>query len=190
MTTNNKKFTITPFHLCMVAFAICINFVGAQIALVLRLPIFLDSIGTFFIAMVLGPVYGMLPSLLSGLVTGLTTDIYSLYYAPVGILLGLVTGLVFKKYKPKKWYILLAALIITIPTTIVSSLITAGLFGGITSSGNTYIIQLLSKTPLGMVGSCFVVQFFMDYIDRVISIVAVTILMKALPGSILGRFKK
>lgn len=187
---TNTKSKITPFNLCMVAFAICINFVGAQIALLFHLPIFLDSIGTFFIAITLGPVYGALPNLLSGLITGMTTDIYSLYYAPVGILLGIVAGFVFKKYQPKKWYILLAALIITIPTTIVSSCITAGLFGGITSSGNTFIIQLLSKTPLGLTGSCFVVQFFTDYLDRVISIFVVSLLLKALPGSILGRIKK
>ena len=39
----------------MIAFAICINFVGGQIALFLKLPIYLDSIGTVFVAAVLGP---------------------------------------------------------------------------------------------------------------------------------------
>ena len=88
-----KTEKISVQKICMIAFAICINFVGGQIALFLKLPIYLDSIGTVFVAAVLGPFYGMLPNLLSGLLMGMTVDIYSLYYAPVGILLGFVTGL-------------------------------------------------------------------------------------------------
>ena len=97
-----KTEKISVQKICMIAFAICINFVGGQIALFLKLPIYLDSIGTVFVAAVLGPFYGMLPNLLSGLLMGMTVDIYSLYYAPVGILLGFVTGLVYRKFQPKK----------------------------------------------------------------------------------------
>lgn len=183
-----KKSKISAFKICTVALAVVINLIGGQLALLLKLPIYLDSIGTFFIGATLGPVYGMLPNLLSGIIFGMTTDIYSLYYAPVGILLGLVTGLVYKKFHPTKWWILLAALIITIPTTIVSSCITAGLFGGITSSGSSIFVQILSKTPLGLVGSCFVVQFITDYADRVISLYIVALIMKALPHSIKEKY--
>lgn len=126
-----KTEKISVQKICMIAFAICINFVGGQIALFLKLPIYLDSIGTVFVAAVLGPFYGMLPNLLSGLLMGMTVDIYSLYYAPVGILLGFVTGLVYRKFQPKKWQIFPAALVITLPSTIISSCITAFLFGGI-----------------------------------------------------------
>ena len=109
-----KTEKISVQKICMIAFAICINFVGGQIALFLKLPIYLDSIGTVFVAAVLGPFYGMLPNLLSGLLMGMTVDIYSLYYAPVGILLGFVTGLVYRKFQPKKWQIFPAALVITL----------------------------------------------------------------------------
>ena len=130
----------------------------------------------------------MIPNVISGILMGMTVDIYSLYYAPVGIILGLVTGLVYKKYQPKKWWILLAAVVITLPSTIVSSCITAFLFGGITSSGSSLIVQLLSRTPLGMVGSCFVVQFLTDYLDRVICLYVVALLTKTLHKYIGERF--
>lgn len=166
--------------ICIVAFAVCINLIGGQIALFLKLPIYLDSIGTVWIAAVLGPLYGMIPNVISGILLGMTIDIYSLYYAPVGIILGFVTGLVYQKYQPKKWGILPAAVVITIPATIASSCITAFLFGGITSSGSSLIVQLLARTPLGMIGSCFVVQFITDYIDRVICLYIVAILTTTL----------
>lgn len=177
---NREREKTPAYKICIVAVAICINLIGGQLALLLKLPIYLDSIGTVFIASVLGPFYGMLPNLLSGLIMGMTVDVYSLYYAPVGIILGFVTGLVYKKCHPKKGWILLAAILITIPSTIVSSCITAFLFGGITSSGSSILVQILAKTPLGMVGSCFVVQFITDYIDRVICLFVVAAMTKVL----------
>ena len=38
-----KTEKISVQKICMIAFAICINFVGGQIALFLKLPIYLDS---------------------------------------------------------------------------------------------------------------------------------------------------
>lgn len=185
-----KTSKMTTYKICMIAFAICINFVGGQIALLLKLPIYLDSIGTVMVAATLGPFYGMLPNLLSGLLMGMTVDVYSLYYAPVGIVLGFVTGLVYRKWQPKKWGILPAALLITLPSTIISSCITAFLFGGITSSGSTILVQILARTPLGMVGSCFVVQFITDYIDRVLCLAVSAVLITALRKNMKGIFAK
>ncbi len=184
------KHKITTYHLCLIALAVVINLVGGQIALILRLPIYLDSIGTILIAAACGPVYGMIPNVLSGLVLGMTSDIYSLYYAPVGILFGYLTGLAWQKKSDKLWWIFAAALIVTIPSSLLSSLITAGLFGGITSSGSSVIVQLLAKTPLGLTLSCFIVQVCTDYLDRVIGFGIVNALMKKLPAPMLDKLKR
>lgn len=184
-----KSKTPSAYIICVIAFAICINYVGGQIALLLKLPIYLDSIGTVFTAALLGPFYGMLPNTLSGLLMGFTVDVYSLYYAPVGIILGFVTGLVYRKWNPKGWRIIPAAILITLPATVVSSCITAFLFGGITSSGSSILVQLLSKTPLGLVGSCFIVQFITDYADRVICLYITAALVKALPSKFKTRLR-
>ena len=173
-----KTEKINVQKICLIAFAICINFVGGQIALFLKLPIYLDSIGTVFIASILGPFYGMLPNLISGLLMGMTVDIY----------LGFVTGLVYRKFQPKKWQIFPAAVAITLPSTLISSCITAFLFGGITSSGSSILVQLLAKTPLGMVGSCFAVQFITDYIDRILCLALAAVLMGALRKSMKESF--
>ena len=76
---KTSTYRVSTYKICIVAFAICINLVGGQIALFLKLPIYLDSIGTVFIASTLGPIYGMLPNVISGLFMGMTVDVYSLY---------------------------------------------------------------------------------------------------------------
>ena len=183
-TRREESSFISVRKMCVVALAIVLNVIGGQIALMLHLPIYLDSIGTIMIAMLYGPVYGMLPPLLYGLVMGFTLDIYSLYFMPVGLMLGLVTGLVSRYFSLKKWRMIPGAMLITIPGTIVSSVITAVLFGGITSSGSTVIVQVLNKAGLGLTASVFIVQILTDYLDRLLSLVVVSYLLHVIPSDL------
>jgi energy-coupling factor transport system substrate-specific component len=178
---------ISVRKMCVIALAIVLNVIGGQIALLFHLPIYLDSMGTIMIAMLYGPVYGMLPPLLYGLVMGFTLDIYSLYFMPVGLMLGLMTGLVSRYFSLKNWRMIPGAMLITIPGTIVSSIITAVLFGGITSSGSTVIVQVLNKAGLGLTASVFIVQILTDYLDRLLSLVIVTYLLHVIPSDLYRR---
>lgn len=162
------KHKVTTYQLCFLAFCVVINIVGGQVALFLRLPIYLDSIGTVLAASLFGPIYGMLPGLLSAVIMAIN-DPFALYYAPVSILFGFLCGLIWKRQRTFWLWPFLAALLVTIPSSFVSACITAYLFGGITSSGSSLFVQLLAKTPLGLTLSCFLVQVITDYIDRVIA---------------------
>ena len=175
-TVNHIKFTTTK--LAMIAMAICINYIGGQLALALRLPIYLDSVGTILIGALFGPAFGVLPPLISGVLMAFTGDIYSLYFAPVGMILGLTAGFVLKRIHSVGFMLLLSAFLITLPGTIVCAIINAILFGGVTSSGYSVIVAALSHTPLGLTGAIFVVQIFTDYLDRVISLALVMILLR------------
>ena len=179
---NVQESGISAKKLSIIALAIALNVVGGQIALLLHLPVYLDSIGTILIAVIYGPFYGILPPLLYGMVMGFTLDIYSLYFMPVGIILGLTTGIVSRALNLRGRLIVPGALIITIPGTITSALITALLFGGITSSGSTVIVQILNKAGMGLTASVFVVQILTDYLDRLISLALVAALLRAIPA--------
>ena len=183
-TRREESSIISVRKMCVVALAIVLNVIGGQIALMLHLPFYLDSMGTIMIAMLYGPVYGMLPPLLYGLVMGFTLDIYSLYFMPVGLMLGLMTGLVSRYFSLKKWRMIPGAMLITIPGTIVSAVITAVLFGGITSSGSTVIVQVLNKAGLGLTASVFIVQILTDYLDRLLSLVVVSYLLHVIPSDL------
>lgn len=172
----NVKFTTAK--IAMIAMAICINYIGGQLALALHLPIYLDSIGTILIGAMFGPAFGVLPPMISGILMAFTGDIYSLYFAPVGMILGLTAGFVLKRIHSVGFMLLLSAFLITLPGTVVCSIINAILFGGVTSSGSSAIVAALSHTPLGLTGAIFVVQIFTDYLDRVISLALVMIVLR------------
>lgn len=178
---------ISVHKITLIALAIVINIVGSYIALGLHLPVYLDSIGTIMTAILLGPFYGLFPGVLSALITGMTSDIYALYYMPVGIVLGVMTGFVFQKNKSNKLFV--KSFCISVPASLISACITAIVFGGITSSGSTMLVQLLAKTPLGLMLSCLIVQFFTDYFDRLLSLWLVFSVIKKLPDSFIKKLE-
>ena len=90
MMNTNRTLKLTTLALCGV-----INILGGTIALLLRLPVYLDSIGTVLAAALFGPAAGLVPGLISGLISGMTSDVYAFYYIPVQLVIGLVAGLVF-----------------------------------------------------------------------------------------------
>ena len=175
---TERKFTVVKQ--CMIAIGIVINIVGAFLALNLRLPVYLDSIGTVLVSGLLGPVYGMVTGVLGSLISGITFDIYSLYYAPVQLFTGLMAGLVFWTVWLKGWRLPIGSLAVSLPTSVVSAMITAFLFGGITSSGSSYLVVLMNNLGMNLTLSCFLVQVLTDYGDKLIAVILVTATLRSM----------
>ena len=155
--------------LCLVAFCIAINVVCPFIAMNLRLPIYMDSIGTILVTRLFGPVYGIMAGVCGSLLCGITFDVYSLYYFPVQILTSLMTYYACKNGWLEGKKTLLAGIMISLPTAIVSAVITAFVFGGITAAGSSYIVVLLNNLGVGLTASCFIVQVLTEYCDKTLA---------------------
>ena len=181
-----RKFSTNK--LCLLALCSVINLIGGHIALLFRLPVYLDSLGTVFAAALMGPLSGMIPGIISNLIGGVTTDIYALYYLPVQMITGGIAGLLFQKIsfheRKRLIKILLGAGIVSIPGTVISSSITAIVFGGITSSGSTLLVQLPHHLGLGLTASVCIVQGLTDYADRAIVLALTVSLLAVVPSSI------
>ena len=175
----NKKINIR--NLTLVSMAIALNVIGALVALGLRLPIYLDSIGTILIACLIGPKYAVMTGVCGSLVSGITFDPYSIYFAPVQINTGLLAGLMYNKGFLKGKKIPLGVFIFTLPTSIISACIAAFLFGGVTSSGSSYIVQILSHFNVPMVVGVFATQVITDYADKFIAVIIVNLVVSAMP---------
>ena len=172
------------FKITFMSIAVVINIVGAFVATSLKLPIFIDTIGTFLSAFLFGPVGGMLTGVVTSLINGLTFDPYSLYYMPVQVIIGLMAGICYKKNLFKGKFVVLGIIITTIIGAFVAALISAFVFGGITSSGTSFIIMYLKNAGLNIVASIFSTQILFDLIDKTITVLLVLAILKALPRNI------
>ena len=172
------------FKITIMSIAVVINIVGAFIATTLKLPIFIDTIGTFLSAFLFGPVGGMLTGMVTSLINGLTFDPYSLYFIPVQAIIGLMAGICYKKNLFKGKFLILGIIITTVMGSIVASLISAFVFGGITSSGTSFIVMYLKEARVNIVTSVFSTQILFDLIDKGITVLLVLTILKALPANI------
>ncbi|WP_129598867.1 ECF transporter S component [Anaerophilus nitritogenes] len=175
---------IKPFHVTVVGLGVALNIVGAFIALNLRLPILLDSIGTIMVASILGPYYGVLTGVGGSLISGMTFDIYSLYFSPVQIFVGFLGGVLFQRGWMKKFRMPIGVLVISIFSSLVGAGIAAFVFDGVTSSGSSYIVAFLSNIGVNKVISVFIVQFSTDYVDKFVAVALVLPMTMGMPQNI------
>ncbi|MGM0212503.1 ECF transporter S component [Enterococcus sp. AZ109] len=167
-------------QLTIIALAVALNIVLGNLALFLRLPIYLDTVGTILAATLLGPIAGILTGFSSALFTGVTTDLFSLYFAPVQLCVGFMAGILLHN-KRTAWSLPLKVLLVTLPGTLIASLITVLLFGGITSSGSSMLVQVIHGLGLNQTLSVFLVQIGTDYLDKFLAISLVISAIRALP---------
>ena len=73
--------------------AIAINMAVGQIVATLRLPVYLDSIGTVLVGVICGPWAGALTGALANTILGLTINPDFLPWWPVAAIIGLVSGI-------------------------------------------------------------------------------------------------
>jgi len=79
--------------LVLIPACIGLNFAGHAVALSLKLPLFLDSIGTILCAVVAGPWIGGSVGLVSNLISSNTIDPVASSYSVVSLAIGVATGL-------------------------------------------------------------------------------------------------
>lgn len=185
-------------RLCLLGFGAALNAAGAGLTLLLHLPLYFDTLGTVLAAALFGPFWGMLPGLAGGLLSGCLGDVYAFYYLPVQLVTGLAAGLLFRlpgaglsRPLPRRPLRLLAmAAALSLPGTLMSASITAFLFGGVTSSGSSVLVQLLHRAGLGLTQSVCAVQAVTDYLDRAAVLAAAGALLAALPASFWNMLKQ
>ena len=177
----NKNNTIKTTFM---AFSIVINIVGSFIAVVLKLPIFIDTIGTLLSAFLFGPVSGILTGVSTSLINGLTFDPYSLYFMPVQIVVGFIAGLCYRKGLFKGKRIVFGIVIITICGSFIAAIISAYVFGGITSSGTSFIIMYLKQSGVNIITSIFSTQILFDLLNNIVTVFVALTLLKSMPRNI------
>lgn len=169
--------------LVFAALGVCLNMIGSFLAMMLHLPIYMDTVGTIFVSLFCGPVYGVCSALLSSIVNA-AFDPFALPFIPNGITAAIFASLL-RHPHVAKLPLLLKTLIVSLPCSVVSASISAYIFGGITSAASSYIVQFLyGAMHLPLVLSAFIVQIGTDYADKLLIITIVTLFIARIPTHI------
>jgi energy-coupling factor transport system substrate-specific component len=175
--------------LVLIVISIAINMIAGQLVSMLKLPIFLDSIGTLLSALLGGPIIGMLTGLLTNLIWGLLTGPMATAFAPVAMVIGLVAGLLARigwfRSLPK---VILSGVVITLAVTLVAVPIRTYLFGGVTGSGADFFVAYVNSMSSNLLESVAMTVFGVNLIDKILSAILVWLLVRSMPQRTLRNF--
>ena len=189
--SEHLKKDFSTFTWVLIAVAIVLNIAIGQLVSLLKLPIFLDSIGTVLVGVVAGPWAGGLTGLFTNLIWGLISSPVAAAFAPVAMVIGIVAGLCARYGLFKNWWLaVVAGVIITVFNAIVAVPIRLYMFGGITGSGADFITAYMLALGRDLFGAVAVTVFTSNLLDKVVTAVLAWGVVKALPERTSARFPR
>lgn len=184
-----EDFTTTT--IVLMSIAIVINIVAGQLVSMLKLPIFLDSIGTVLVGLLAGPWAGGLTGLLTNLIWGMLTSPVAAAFSPVAMAIGIVAGLCAQYGLFRTWWLaIISGVIITVFNAIVAVPIRLYMFGGITGSGADFITSYMLALGKDLFGSVVVTVFTSNLIDKIVTAVLAWGIVKTLPQRTTARLPR
>lgn len=176
------KYDFSLLAILLIPIGIAINFVGAQIILLLKLPIYLNTIGTILTAMIAGPWVGMVTGASTNLVVGITNPV-SFAFTPVQMAVGLVVGLLsMKGMYTKLWKVILSSFAVVLTVLIVASPIQVLMFGGATGNSSDAVVATFLASGQQIWTAVFSTKILVESVDKIISnVIAFVIVMKMSP---------
>lgn len=186
-----------PFNtqtLALIPLAIVINIVMGELVAVLKIPFYLDSIGTVLVGVLAGPLAGGLTGLLTNLIWSISpspsgASSFVAWFAPVAALIGVLAGL----FGGRGWFrklpqTLLAGLITGLVAAAVSAPIAASVFGGVTGAGTDLLVAAFQSFTDNLQNAVLLQGVASDLPDKLVSFLLVFLIIKGLPRRLLVRF--
>jgi len=192
MSFNERlKKDFSTITLALIPVAIVLNIVVGQITSALKLPIFLDSIGTVLVGVLAGPWAGLVTGLLTNIIWGMITSPVAAAFAPVAGAIGLVAGLCAQSGLFSNWWkALISGVLIGVAASIVAVPIRVYMFGGITGSGADFITAYLLATGRDLFGSVIITVLTSNLPDKVVTALVAWGIIKALPQRFVVSFPR
>lgn len=162
---EKKAYQVVLLIVC----SIIVNAVGKNIAVYLRLPIWLDVVGTIYTAYLLGPVCGAIVGFSSNIVYSLLTSsplVYCLVNTGIGIIVGVLAK---KRMFDNLFDVLTSSVIVTAFSVAMSTPLNILLYNSAT--GNIWgdgVISFLGERKVPALVCAVVGEFYVDFLDKVI----------------------
>lgn len=178
--TGPLRFNLDSVRLVFILGALGLNFAGHAIAVELKLPLFLDSIGTILAGIVAGPWIGGSVGFISNLVSSNTVDPIAAPYGIVSFGVGFAAGLAGYLTWHRRWTGRIALWLVcfsiaAVVSTPLNFLISSGK-SGVGSGDSTY--ALLVSLHMPGVLAAFLGEATVDLPDKLITVAAALLIVQ------------
>lgn len=169
-TKRGLRYDFSLIAILLIPIGVAINVVVALIVQLLKLPVYLDTIGTALTAMIGGPWIGMATGLITNILKGIY-DPFSFAFIPVQLLIGLVVGLLsISGMLTKIWKVVASGLILTLVVTLISAPIQVIAFGGIAGNSSDALVAILVASGQQLWTAVFSKTIVVEIVDKIITL--------------------
>jgi energy-coupling factor transport system substrate-specific component len=182
------QFTTSTYAL--IPIAIAINIVVGEIVGRLRLPVYLDSIGTVLVGVLVGPWAGAATGGLANIIWGLFNPV-PLPFAIVAIVIGLLAGIFARLGWFNRFYLVpVAGLITGVIAALLSAPLSAFIFGGVTGGGADALVAAFRAYGNSILEATARQGLIQDSLDKLITFSVAYVIIMALPARTRTRFSQ
>ena len=180
---QKSTFSLTFSSLCIV-----MNLVLGTVVDLLHIPmLFMDTLGTIFGAVLLGPFYGVLIGMVTNVVQGALTNPRNIPFALVNMAIGLVVGLVARKFRFTLPVAVVTGLVLAVVAPLIGTPIAVWLYAGLTGDGTDLIFLWLKTSGHKIFTAAFIPRIVGNLLDKVACSAVVALLIPALPAHMLAK---
>lgn len=185
---RRKVYLLYVLVLCIVG--LLINMLGARLAHVLHLPLYLDNIGSALTAALGGYMPGILVGFFTNLVNGIF-DYTTVYYGSLTVLIAICSAFFAKrKFYDKPQYLPLIILVFALIGGGLGSVLTWVLYGFSFGSGISAPLahRIFASGAMSEFWSQFSADMLLDLADKAITVLLVALALRVLPGRLKSHF--
>lgn len=180
---NHASFPIVFSGICT-----AINLLLGTVVQTLKLPlVFLDTVGTMFGAVLLGPWFGAGIGLVTNVIQGMITNPKNIPFAIVNVVIGLLVGWIARKFAFGWVTALLTGLLIAVVAPLVGTPIAIWIYGGLTGGGTDLVFLWLLKSGQRIFTAAFIPRIAGNLVDKVATALLIAALIRYLPIEILSK---
>lgn len=181
---------MTGAALPFVAFCIALNLTAGQVTAALKIPLYLDSIGTILVAVLIGPWSAVICGSTANLLAAAFGNPSMIFFIPVVAVIGAFSGFLARKGWFRKWYlVVIGGILQGVLAAVVSAPISAYVFSGVMMAGTDFLVLYFRSVGNTLLNSVVYQGLTSDPADKLVSFLIVFFLTKNLPQRLLSRLR-
>lgn len=189
-TKQTAKSGALGVELALIPIGVALNIALGSLVHALKIPIFVDAVGTIAVTLLVGLRAGIIVGVLSSVLPsafGINATLWA--FSGTQAVIALFAALAASRGVFRKlWTTIVAGVVLGIIAGLVSAPVVAYVFGGVTGSGSSFFVALMMKTGHNLWQSVVTTGMILDSADKVVQMILVWWLMKGMPKSLLRRF--
>jgi energy-coupling factor transport system substrate-specific component len=164
------------------AVCVALNVSLNKLAVVLQLPVFMDTVGTVLSGALVPPIFSIAVGVVSNLIGGVITHPAIPFFSGTQVVVAIMSIIGYRRgWFDRAWTAVLLGLAIGIVSAIVSAPVTVLMFGGVTEPGATALNAVLLAAGHDIWTSVLSGTIIVSSVDKIIAALVTMLVLKRMP---------